>query len=78
MLPISAEDLIESSLDFVLRAGQSGIERFLHISTDEVYGPRTAGNPSHEDEALTPANPSWFWVPVIHRSGRSSDAGRTL
>ena len=38
-------------------ARRHGIERFLHISTDEVYGPRTADNPSHEDEALTPANP---------------------
>lgn len=38
-------------------ARRHGIERFLHISTDEVYGPRTSDNPSHEHEALTPANP---------------------
>jgi dTDP-glucose 4,6-dehydratase len=38
-------------------ARRHGVERFLHISTDEVYGPRTADHPSHEDEALTPANP---------------------
>jgi dTDP-glucose 4,6-dehydratase len=38
-------------------ARRHSVERFLHISTDEVYGPRMSDNPSHEHEALTPANP---------------------
>jgi dTDP-glucose 4,6-dehydratase len=38
-------------------ARRSGVERFLHVSTDEVYGPRFPDNPGREDEALTPANP---------------------
>ena len=44
---------------FVLleEARRQGIERFLHISTDEVYGPRFPDNPGREDDGLTPANP---------------------
>jgi dTDP-glucose 4,6-dehydratase len=38
-------------------ARHAGIERFLHISTDEVYGPRFPDNPARETDALTPANP---------------------
>ncbi|MPZ48321.1 MAG: dTDP-glucose 4,6-dehydratase [Dehalococcoidia bacterium] len=38
-------------------ARQHGVERFLHISTDEVYGPRFPANPAREDDPLTPANP---------------------
>ena len=38
-------------------ARQQGIERFLHISTDEVYGPRFPDSPAREDDPLTPANP---------------------
>jgi dTDP-glucose 4,6-dehydratase len=38
-------------------ARQGGVERFLHVSTDEVYGPRFPENPGHESDALTPANP---------------------
>jgi dTDP-glucose 4,6-dehydratase len=38
-------------------ARQAGVERFLHISTDEVYGPRFPANPARETDALTPANP---------------------
>jgi dTDP-glucose 4,6-dehydratase len=38
-------------------AWRQGIERFLHISTDEVYGPRFPDNPARETDALTPANP---------------------
>jgi dTDP-glucose 4,6-dehydratase len=38
-------------------ARKRGVERFLHISTDEVYGPRFPENPGREDDRLTPANP---------------------
>jgi dTDP-glucose 4,6-dehydratase len=34
-----------------------GVERFLHISTDEVYGPRLPDNPARENDSLAPANP---------------------
>jgi dTDP-glucose 4,6-dehydratase len=33
------------------------IERFLHISTDEVYGPRFPDKPAQESDILAPANP---------------------
>ena len=33
-------------------ARQAGVERFLHISTDEVYGPRFPINPARETDAL--------------------------
>jgi dTDP-glucose 4,6-dehydratase len=38
-------------------ARRHGVERFLHVSTDEVYGPRFPDNPGREGDALTPANP---------------------
>jgi dTDP-glucose 4,6-dehydratase len=38
-------------------ARRLGVERFLHISTDEVYGPRLPDNPGRESDGLTPANP---------------------
>jgi dTDP-glucose 4,6-dehydratase len=38
-------------------ARQEDVQRFLHVSTDEVYGPRFPHNPGHEADALTPANP---------------------
>jgi dTDP-glucose 4,6-dehydratase len=38
-------------------ARRQGVERFLHISTDEVYGPRFPDNPGRETDGLTPANP---------------------
>lgn len=38
-------------------ARKRGVERFLHISTDEVYGPRFPDKPGREDDRLTPANP---------------------
>jgi dTDP-glucose 4,6-dehydratase len=44
---------------FVLleQARRQGIERFLQISTDEVYGPRFPERPAREDDLLAPANP---------------------
>jgi dTDP-glucose 4,6-dehydratase len=38
-------------------ARRAGVERFLHMSTDEVYGPRFPEDPANETDALTPANP---------------------
>jgi dTDP-glucose 4,6-dehydratase len=38
-------------------ARRHGVERFLHVSTDEVYGPRFPEAPAHEDDKLAPANP---------------------
>ncbi len=44
---------------FVLLAAarRHSIERVLHISTDEVYGPRFADSPARETDALAPVNP---------------------
>jgi dTDP-glucose 4,6-dehydratase len=38
-------------------ARKAGVERFLHMSTDEVYGPRFPEDPARETDVLTPANP---------------------
>ena len=38
-------------------ARKQGIERFLHISTDEVYGPRFPDAPGTETDPFAPANP---------------------
>jgi dTDP-glucose 4,6-dehydratase len=38
-------------------ARQHNMERFLHISTDEVYGPRFPTSPARETDPLAPANP---------------------
>ena len=42
---------------FWRRRGSHGVERFLHISTDEVYGPRFPDDPALETDPLAPANP---------------------
>jgi dTDP-glucose 4,6-dehydratase len=38
-------------------ARRAGVERFLHISTDEVYGPRFPDSPGREGDHFAPANP---------------------
>jgi len=38
-------------------ARHADIERFLHISTDEVYGPRFPDKPARETDAFAPVNP---------------------
>jgi dTDP-glucose 4,6-dehydratase len=38
-------------------ARRHGVERFLHVSTDEVYGPRFPEDPAREEDRLAPANP---------------------
>jgi dTDP-glucose 4,6-dehydratase len=58
---LDAGDFIQTDVHgvFVLleAARRQEIERFLHISTDEVYGPRFPENPAREDDPLMPANP---------------------
>ena len=38
-------------------ARHHGVKRFLHISTDEVYGPRFPDAPAKETDAFAPVNP---------------------
>lgn len=38
-------------------ARRQGVQRFLYVSTDEVYGPRFPDNPARESDVLRPANP---------------------
>lgn len=38
-------------------ARKAGVERFLHVSTDEVYGSRYPDRPAIEADVLMPANP---------------------
>jgi dTDP-glucose 4,6-dehydratase len=38
-------------------ARKANVERFLHVSTDEVYGPRLPEKPGVESDPLMPANP---------------------
>src|SRR5687767_6804921 len=58
---IDAGDFIRADVlgVFVLleAARRHGIERFLHISTDEVYGPRFPDSPAGESDIFAPANP---------------------
>jgi len=58
---MDAGDFIKTDVHgvFVLleAARRNGVERFLHVSTDEVYGPRFPQSPGREDDPLAPANP---------------------
>jgi len=38
-------------------ARRHGVERFLQVSTDEVYGPRFPDSPAREDDPFRPTNP---------------------
>ncbi|MEX2237030.1 MAG: dTDP-glucose 4,6-dehydratase [Dehalococcoidia bacterium] len=38
-------------------ARENGVKRFLHVSTDEVYGPVGPENPSREDAPFNPSSP---------------------
>src|SRR3989304_3450080 len=38
-------------------ARRHGVERFLQVSTDEVYGPRFPDSPAREEDPLRPTNP---------------------
>jgi dTDP-glucose 4,6-dehydratase len=48
---------VYGTLILLEEANKAGVERFLHISTDEVYGPRFPEDPARETDALRPANP---------------------
>ncbi len=56
-----ASDFIETNVrgayNVLAAARDAGVERLLHISTDEVYGPATADEPRHEDDAFRPRSP---------------------
>lgn len=56
-----AADFMETNLrgayNVLSAARDLGVERVLHISTDEVYGPATKENPRHEGDAFLPRSP---------------------
>jgi dTDP-glucose 4,6-dehydratase len=56
-----AADFMETNLrgayNVLSAARDLGVERVLHISTDEVYGPATVENPRREDDAFKPRSP---------------------
>jgi dTDP-glucose 4,6-dehydratase len=56
-----AADFMETNLrgayNVLVSARDLGVERVLHISTDEVYGPATSDNPRREDDAFMPRSP---------------------
>ena len=56
-----AADFIETNVrgayHVLAAARDAGVERLLHVSTDEVYGPATRDNPRREDDAFRPRSP---------------------
>lgn len=56
-----AADFMETNLrgayNVLVAARDLEVERVLHISTDEVYGPATKENPRREDDAFLPRSP---------------------
>ena len=56
-----ASDFIETNVRGVVNvlsaARDLGVERVLHVSTDEVYGPATRDDPRREDDAFRPRSP---------------------
>jgi dTDP-glucose 4,6-dehydratase len=56
-----AADFMETNLrgayNILTAARDLEVERVLHISTDEVYGPATEENPRREDDAFKPRSP---------------------
>jgi dTDP-glucose 4,6-dehydratase len=56
-----ASDFIETNVrgahNVLSAARDLGVERLLHISSDEVYGPATRDNPRREDDAFRPRSP---------------------
>jgi dTDP-glucose 4,6-dehydratase len=56
-----AADFIETNVrgayNVLVAARDHGVERVLHVSTDEVYGPATADDPRHEYDAFRPRSP---------------------
>lgn len=58
---LEPRDFIENNVQLILTlldyARQAGVEKFLHISTDEVYGPAPEGHDHVEGEPHRPSNP---------------------
>jgi dTDP-glucose 4,6-dehydratase len=56
-----ATDFIDTNVrgvhNVLTAARELGVERVLHISTDEVYGPATREQPRREDDAFRPRSP---------------------
>ena len=56
-----AGDFMETNLrgayNVLSAARDLGVERMVHISTDEVYGPATEANPRRESDAFRPRSP---------------------
>jgi dTDP-glucose 4,6-dehydratase len=56
-----ASDFIETNVrgayNVLAAARDAGVERLLHVSTDEVYGPATRDDPRREDDAFRPRSP---------------------
>jgi len=56
-----ASDFIETNVrgayNVLVAARDAGVERLLHVSTDEVYGPATRDNPRRENDAFRPRSP---------------------
>jgi dTDP-glucose 4,6-dehydratase len=56
-----ASDFIETNVrgayNVLAAARDAGLERLLHVSTDEVYGPATRDDPRREDDAFRPRSP---------------------
>ena len=56
-----AADFIETNVrgayNVLSAARDHGVDRVLHISTDEVYGPATADDPRRESDAFAPRSP---------------------
>ena len=56
-----AGDFIETNVrgayNLLVAARNAAVERLLHVSTDEVYGPATRENPRREDDAFRPRSP---------------------
>jgi dTDP-glucose 4,6-dehydratase len=56
-----ASDFIDTNVrgayNVLSAARDCGVERVLHISTDEVYGPADAHHPRREDDAFAPRSP---------------------
>jgi dTDP-glucose 4,6-dehydratase len=56
-----ASDFIDTNVrgvyNVLAAARDAGVERVLHISTDEVYGPADAHHPRREDDAFAPRSP---------------------
>jgi dTDP-glucose 4,6-dehydratase len=49
---------VEGTVRLLAAAGELGVERFLHMSTDEVYGDIEAPRLAAEDDALAPRSPN--------------------